>query len=267
MTTPSLLWLLARGDEVAVEQGRLAISPASKRQPPAEWLALHERNLIAQTARLAKVSAFEYLSYSVGQYGPSRAGGVTLQFQCITTAQPLFAIFNADTKRARSTRHGKAGSPLPAGQFRVGRRSAFYQFWASTGLPIRRLSDFNDYMGKLGGFVFTGELSQGERLNASTLRPLAVTSGELATLARSASAPPDNNPTNHRQAPDNSPTSLPDKESPNSQQSRYIQPISTTGEINYGKTVIRQRGRAGRTIIPEEQSIDEWLDDYERTIN
>lgn len=265
MSTPSLLRLLARGDEVAVEKGRLIISPASGLHAPAEWLALHERNLIAQAARLAEVSAFEYLSYSVGQYGPSRAGGVTLQFQCINTAQPLFAIFNADTKRARSTRHGKAGSPLPAEQFRVGRRSAFYRFWTSTGLPIRRLSDFHDYMGNLGSLIFTGSPSKGERLDASTLHPLAISSGELTTLVRSAMT--DNNPTDHRQTPDTNPTRFPDKELPNSLQSRHIQPISTTGLINCGKTVIRQRGRAGRTIIPEEQSIDEWLDDYERTIN
>lgn len=261
MSTPSLLRLLARGDEVAVEKGRLIISPASGLHAPAEWLELHERNLIAQAARLAEVSAFEYLSYSVGQYGPSRAGGVTLQFQCINTAQPLFAIFNADTKRARSTQHGKAGSPLPAGQFRVGKRSGFYQFWISTGLPVRRLSDFHDYMGNLGSLVLTGSPSKGERLDASTLHPLAISTGELATLARSAMA--DNNPTNHRQTPDNNPTRFPDKESPSSHQPRHIQPVSTTGKINYGNAVTREDGKTVTIIPPEKQTVDEWLSRYE----
>ena len=260
MSTPSLLRLLARGDEVAVEKGRLIISPASGLHAPAEWLALHERNLIAQAARLAEVPSFEYLSYSVGQYGTSRAGGVTLQFQCINTAQSLFAIFNADTKRARSTQHGKAGSPLPAGQFRVGKRSAFYQFWISTGLPVRRLSDFHVYMGNLGSLVLTGSPSKGQRLDASTLHPLAISSRDLATLARSEMT--DNNPTHHRQTPDTNPTRFPDKESPSSQQPRYIQPISTTGIINCGKTVIRERGRTGNPIPPEEQTVDEWLMEY-----
>jgi len=263
MSTPSLLRLLARGDEVAVEKGRLIISPASGLHAPAEWLELHERNLIAQAARLAEVSAFEYLSYSVGQYGPSRAGGVTLQFHCINTAQPLFAIFNADTKRARSTRHGKKGTPLPAGQFRVGKRSAFYRFWASTGLPIRRLSDFHDYMGNLESLIFTGTPSKGERLDASTLHPLVISSHELTTLVRSAMA--DNNPTNHRQTPDTNPTRFPDKESPSSQQPRHIQPISTTGIINCGKTVIRERGRTGNPTPPQEQTVDEWLADLMNT--
>ena len=260
MVTPSLIRLLARGDEVAIEQGRLVLLPASGRQAPSEWLKTHERNLITQAASLAGIAAFEYLSYSVGQYGRSRAGGVTLQFRCINTGQPLFAIFNVDTRRARTTKHGKAGASLPPGQFRVGKRSAFYHFWTSTGLPVRRLSDFHDYMGKLGSLIFTGTASKGERLDAATLQPLDLPASELTALIQTFR--PDKLPTPTRQDPDNCPTNLPDKESAEAQQRRRIQTDATTGAGKYGNTVIRKYGDTGNRLTPKDQSVDDWLADY-----
>ena len=261
MEAPSLTRLLARGDLVAVEQGRLTLTPASGRPVPTDWLASHQTGLVAQAASIAKVIALEYMGYSVGRYGPVRAGGVTLQFRCLTTGQELFAIFNAGAKRTRTTRHGHKGDPLPPGQFRVGKRSAFYRFWQSTGLPFHRMSDFHDYMGKLRGLIFTGTPSKGERLDVATLRPLTISWDTV----RAATKPnlPDNSPTISRQHPDNTPTSHPDKEGPKRQQPCGIQPNPTAGESNHGNKVIREYGYTGNPISPQDQSIDEWLTDYE----
>lgn len=260
---PTLIQLLARGDAVAVEQGRLTLTPASGRPVPADWLATHSTDLITQAASIAEVTALEYTGYSVGHYGPKLAGGVTLQFRCLTTGQELFAIFNASTKRIRTTRHGNKGDPLPLGQFRVGRRSAFYHFWLSTGLAVHRLSDFHDYMGKLRNLTFTGSLSKGERLDVATLRPLTISGEAMRTLV----VPnfPDNSPTRSRQRPDKAPTSIPDKETQQPQQPRGIQPNPTTGEPNHGNKVIREYGYTGKPSSPLEQSVDDWLADYEGT--
>jgi len=261
----TLAQLLGRGDAVAVEQGRLVIVPASGQLVPDGWFRENERSLIVQAAKLASVIALEYVGYAVGNYGPRRAGGVTLQLRCLADDLEAHVIFNADTTRARSTRGGKAGSPLPRGQFRVGKRSAFLRFWQSTGLPVRRLSEFHDYMGLLGGLALTGTLGQGSRVEATTLRPLDISASTLRGLV--AEDLPDNCPTTARQAPDNFPTRNPDKETQQHQQSRGIQRESTTCTPNHGNTVIREHGETGACVPAHSQSDDEWLVDYENATN
>ena len=56
---PTLTQLLTRGDAVAVEQGRLSLTPASGRPVPADWLAAHSTDLIAQAASITEVTALE----------------------------------------------------------------------------------------------------------------------------------------------------------------------------------------------------------------
>lgn len=241
--------LLARGDVVSVDCGLLTITAASGQPVPPEWLKQNEKQLLVEAAKAANTFALEFQGYSVGNYGPSLAGGVTLQFRCMASGKELHAIFNAGTRRCRTSKHGKAGDPLPKGQFRVGKRSAFYHFWLSTGLSVHRLSDFHDYMGNLGELIYTGSITKGERLEAATLRPLTLNL-------------PDNSPTTSRQAPDNIPTRLPDKETSESQQPRSFQPEQSTCQKNYGNTVIRECGYTGSITPPALQTDDEWLADY-----
>jgi len=124
-----------------------------------------------------EVHGLTYLSYSTGNYGIHKAGGVTLQFVQEPSGNPFYVIFNADLKRKRNTKTQKAGSALPNGRFSVGMRSHFVAFWRSTGLSIPpRLSSFHDYMGKLKKFTFSGDISSGTRLDAGALR--ATLNGE-----------------------------------------------------------------------------------------
>lgn len=255
-----LAQLLARGDVVAMTQGRLMIAAASGCPIPSDWLEQRRQQLIADVARMANVTPLEYAGHSVGNYGTCRAGGVTLQFRCLVTGQVLYAIFNANTRRSRTTKNGKAGDPLPKGRFTVGKQSAFVAFWESTGLPCHRLSDFHDYMGSLGNLIYTAARQNGERLDAATLRPLDVSMNQRQVLATPNH--PDNAPTRSRQAPDNIPTRFPDKETTESQQLRGFQPMPTTGQEKYGNTVIRDYGYTGRPVSPDLQSTDEWLSDY-----
>lgn len=117
------------------------------------------------------VTDLKYITYSTGLYGRQNAGGVTLQLLCERTGKDYYVIFNADIKRKRNFKDKKAGTLLPKGRFSVGRKSAFYKFWLSTGITIPpRLSAFNDYMGKLKGLLFLAEINSDNRLNACTLR-------------------------------------------------------------------------------------------------
>jgi hypothetical protein len=257
MSAPSLKELLARGDAVAVEQGRLTIVPASGRPVPIDWLDTHSPRLVIQVAKLTGATVLEYTGYSVGRYGPTRAGGITLQFHCLATGQELFTIFNADTTRTRTTRHGKAGEPLPTGQFRVGKRSAFLRFWQSTGLPYQRSSNLHQRMGNLGELVYTADIGERNRLSKTTLQPLDITAELLRQLTSNSQA-------GCNQLPSNMQATVTNKDCQQRQQLQAIQRDSITGTQNYGNTLIRGRGYTGNPTPPEEQSEDEWLADYDR---
>lgn len=262
--TVPLRRLLVRGDVVAVQRGRLTVSSASGKPVPPEWLAVNERPLIAEAAALVGVLALEYVGHTVGNYAVGnprrRAGGLTLQFRCTRTGQPWYAVFNVETTRSRTTTHGKAGEPLPRGHFRVTRRHAFCAFWKATGLPMRRLSSLYDYIGNLTPLFFTGQPGVDERLTAGTLAPLEIEADQLRLAANL----PGNSRTITGQVPDNSRTSAPDKETPQRQRPRGIQPDQSTGQKKHGKTVTREHGYTGSRTVPELQSVDDWLNDYDR---
>ncbi|UHQ56641.1 hypothetical protein [Microbulbifer sp. YPW16] len=239
------------------------------------------------------MAALEYLDYSVGNYGPSKRGGVALQFRNLIDGSERYSIFNAETRRNRNTKHGKKGGPLPRRQFRITERFKFYGFWVSTGLPVpRRLSAFHDYMGKLASLVFTCSTASGERLHDPS--PLSLSHIDLVRLvgvnaASDISAPrragttivkgadtlpievragelPDSCLTVTGQIPDNCRTSAPDKETAQSQQPPEIQPDGSTGRQKNGNTVTREHGYTGTMspspTTPEEQTNEQWLADY-----
>lgn len=121
------------------------------------------------------------------------------------------------------------------------------------GLPLpRRLSNFHDCMGKLRALTYTGSISKDGRLDAKTLRPLAVRLPQR----------PDKDRTISRQGPDKDRTRPPDKETARAQVPQGLQSFSTTGQKSHGKTVIRENGNTGSPLSPELQSNDEWLADY-----
>lgn len=258
--------LLERGDTVTIDRGVLKILPASGRPVPDEWITENRQRLCREVLDALGAYALEYVRYETGCYGKSKAGGVTLQFASIRDGLSAYVIFNADLTRSRNVADKKAGSPLPKGHFRVGKRSHFYKFWLASGLAIpRRLAAIHDYMGKLGDILFTGR-ADGERIDAGTLRPITISAAEIAA------AFPDKRRTSARQAPDNSRTITPDKETAQSEKWRGLQPIPTTGLSSYGKTVIREDGYTVSPSPPlptykppQEQSVDEWLDAYGST--
>ncbi|MEH6687773.1 MAG: hypothetical protein V7693_10940 [Halopseudomonas sabulinigri] len=252
--------LLARGDTVLIDQGVLRIQPASGRAVPEDWLASNRMLLIREILEIIGSEAFEYIEYSTGFYPPHNKGGITLQFISVRGCLPMHSIFNASLTRKRNTATKKAGSALPKNHFRIGKRGGFYKFWMSTGLPIRRLSDLHDYMGKLRPILFGGQHKNG-RIASATLAPLSISATEIA------SAFADTSPTNLRQPSDISPTKAPDKETPDRHISRGLQPDSTACHLNRGNTVIRSYGHTGPSlssiIQPEDQTITEWLNDYD----
>jgi hypothetical protein len=264
--------LLDRGDLVAIKQGRLVISPESGKPIPDDWMKKHAALIINEVINATGMAVFRYSGYSTGQYGKHKAGGVTLQFTEVLNHKPAYLIFNASLVRDRNTNHGKKGSSLPEGQFRVGKQSAFVRFWESSGLQFpRRLSSFYDYMGKLEGIVFAGCYCDDEKLDKKTVQPLNLTHSQIKE-AFSADILPDNSRTTSRQSPDNSRTRVPDKELEESHIAQSFQEDLTTGGINYGIKVKGNTGE-GSYVIPlstpinntigvEDQTVDQWLTAY-----
>jgi hypothetical protein len=269
MTSHSLLKsLLERQDKIFIDNGQLLIEPASKITVPDQWMTENQESLVLSITLLCEINILKYEDFSIGNYGSIKAGGVNLQFLDLSTGLMSYAIFNANLTRARNTASGKAGTPLPPRQFRVGIRSSFYKFWCQSGLIApKRLSTFSDRMGLLKVVLFTGEYDKGERLSKSSIRPVNISYEQINnSICNSV----DKSPTTTRQLTDNVPTRKPDKETPESHTPRVLQPISTTGETNYGNkiqgsTVIRDK------VIPvndsyrriTEQSNSEWLEGYE----
>ena len=275
--------LLARGDSVAIESGMFMLISASGNPVPYAWLQQNQHQLISDMASVTGVIILTYEGYSTGRYCQHKTGGVNIQFDCLTTGTPAYAIFNADLTRARTTKHGTAGSPLPKGHFTVTKRRKFYKFWLRSSAPIpKRLSTFHEHMGSLKGILFTGVFSKGEKLEKDSVVPLNLTCEQLRDLAfNNADSSPtslrqlsDIAPTKPRQLPDKTPTRIPDKQSPETNIAKGFQRVSTTGDSNYGNK--EQGNTVTRVIAPpidisskrhQEQSIEDWVKDYDSCEN
>jgi len=253
-----------------MNKGQVSIQPASGRDIPPEWLIKHESDLVAEMLSLLSRNGFYYESYSTGNYGKHRSGGVTLQFSAIATGESAYSVFNADTTYQRNTKKRKKGEPLPSRQFRPAKKSNFITFWRGTGIKAPpRPSAYHDYMGKLKGIAFEGLYSDPlgsdkERLITKTLKPIKISHRELLA-ALEVQQHPDKRQTTSIQRPDNYPTNLPDKQSPPSPQPQGVGQVLTTGVNDCGtrlkgSAVIRDAYLPSKPLW--EQTVKEWLDDY-----
>ncbi len=257
--------LLSRGDTVSIEQGRLIIQSASGKPVPVEWLIESTPEVCRAILKESGLDAFEYVSYHTGHYGKHKAPGVTLQFVSVVTGEAAYAIFNADLTRQRTTAKGVAGAALPKGQFRVGERSHFYKFWLSTGLEVPdRMQRFYKRMGKLSAILFVGTLTN-ERFDTQTIQPLDIAAERvrIAFLGHKQS-------TARAQAEHKEDTSEGHNKTAASRTAQRVQPFPTARVSNHGKTVISKQGNKVSAInpltppkAPQDQSVDEWLADYE----
>ncbi len=265
----SLDKLLPKCEKVEITDGRLIIAPASGRDVPADWLSEHESSLIIEIVNLLNIKVYKYTGYSTGRYGKHRSEGVCLQYENLINGDEAFAILNVQLTRQRTTKHGAVGSDLPVGQFHVGTKHNFYKFWVSTNIKLpARLSSFHDYMGKLKGLVFTGELGLKNKIRNKTLTPLNVSYTQI--IDPNCHPIPDKVQTKSRQVPYNYQTKVPDKEMIKGHAANDIQSNSSTCVNNHGK------GIQGNAVIgnplslvssnpkrPEDQSIDEWEQAYD----
>ena len=236
---PIVVKVLERRYSISMERGQLIINQSDGTPVAKSWIKSHQAQLVAEILKQTNRDALLYIGYSADKYGDKLAGGVALQFTRVLTGAEVYAIFNANISRSRTTKHGKAGSPLPQGQFHVAKRSGFCKFWVSTGLPSRKLSSYYEYMGKLKLLYFESQdvSTSNNRLNSSLLKPLHISFHEVKEAFGFSDSPP----TSFRQATDKPPTVATDKETLQPSKTLGLQADSTTGANYYGKTVIRKK--------------------------
>jgi len=268
-STPSVKDLLTRGDELEIVDGRLNIIAESGLPVPADWLKRHEDKLVYELVSQMAIDVLVYESYSTGRYGVERNSGVNLQFINLLTGDSRYAVFNADLDRVKATKKGPVGSPLPSGQFRVGKRSRFYRFWLNANQPLPpRLSSFHDYMGNLKGTLFTGIVGREERLDKQSIKLLNITYVEIVAAFFKPSVP-DSSHTLAIHSPDKYHTTMPYSESMERLMQRDLESIQTTCNCNYGTRSLASKVIRGRSMmpttnkIPQDQTVEEWLEDYD----
>jgi hypothetical protein len=224
--------------------------------------------IVKELAALLGIELLKYSGYSTGGYSNKHFPGVNLQFQWSPSLEDAYVIFNAELKRNRTTKSGQKGTPLPKNHFRVGEKSKFLKFWARTGLKFpRRNSSFHDYMGNLKKLIFTGMIKEGEKLDKDSIKPFSISADEVSSRLKELT---DNTRTTSRQSTDNIRTNDPDKQTHESPRAQVSDMFSTTSDSNYGT---RSTGSTdtGSDIIsnkggkkpPSEQSIEEWVEDYD----
>jgi len=261
--------LLGKGNYIAIEKGRIVIKPVSGKPIPEEWLNDNREKLIVGILQATKIDAYTYESHTTGNYGKPRASGITLQFINPFTGENPYAVFNAELKRDRNTKHGKKGDALPNGHFRVGKKSRFYSFWRTAELTMpKRLSSFHDYMGKLKALLFVADIDHKNRMKKSSIRLLSITYQQLQE-AFNVEPLAHNIQTLPGQSPDNCQTVMPDKNIQQPHINHSLRPIQTTGQTNYG---LSKQGSAdtrannnsiNSTQLQHHRSNDEWLADYD----
>lgn len=256
--------VVKRCASLSIEQGKIKIRPANGDQRSADqWLAKHHDQLLIEILKATGQRAFRYVGYSTGCYGRHKAGGVTLQLVEVLTGEQLYCVFNVSVRRSRSTHHGKKGAMLPLGHFSAAKGSAFVVFWQRAGLALpRRLSAFNDYMGKLQGPIFTGSIESQGKINKRDLRPLELTFDQIRGHTSYPATLPDKSRTTAGQSPDKSRTSAPDKETAQRQRIRSVQQDSGACENHHGSRLTVTRV-TGETLPPEP---DPWLLEYEQAL-
>ncbi len=181
--------LLARGCDISVNRGVLIVSHPTDPHYSDKWLKKYTDHIFCELSVLISMPIFQYTGYSTGDFGKKdanghypkgRQSGVCLQFVEVTTGESYRAIFNANLRRARTTKSGKAGGCLPKGRFTVKKQSSFVKFWRNTELAFSCYSEFHKRMGKLSKFFFISLTNEEKKkLVNKTICPLSLTTEDI----------------------------------------------------------------------------------------
>lgn len=277
--------LIRAGAYLAIEQGYFVMKSSDHCSPDLDLDKREQDALITEILRLMNIKGYKFQSSSTGKFGGGRYPGVQLQFLELNKDEAAYAIFSANLNRVRSVNGKAKGTALPKGSFSVGNTSKFAKFWRRAGLTVpRSWSSMKDYIGMLKKIIFTAEIQDGEKLLKDSLAPLEVTYEEIKyALEQSTNLSEfseeqlssNNNPINYGQFADNSRIRSSDKDSSSGQSYKGLQRYFTPGLIYPSSRLTSNKVTPPpfnelnetsdfNTSKVQEQSIDEWIADYDR---
>ena len=270
--------LIARGDLVALKDGSLIIRPASGKEVPSDWLRNHSDELALNIATRTNTPLYKYIGYTVGAYGCHKADGAALRFANMTTGEEVYAIYNVKRERVKAGAQAKAGSKLSGKKFRITKSMALYKLWLRSGLaePEKKyLSEFHRVMGRLKTVFFTMCVSDGvadkNTIQAATL-PTAEAHKNRGKVGdkigeevgkNGGKTQGIENPANLRNTGHTGESNcVSDKvrlKLISKEVSKDALPSSNTLNTDHS---INTYNRSKTPIAPQDQSIDDWLNDY-----
>ena len=184
----SLLARVLKHGSVAIECGRLVVTLRNGKPAPQKWLDENGPEVVSQILKeLGPNDAYYYFGYSLGKHGESLTSGLTLHFKSVMTGESLYAMFNIELTRIRTTKNGKVGSKLPKGQFHVPKYGSFAEFWNSSGaVRPKSNTEFYKRMGNLKPIFFAGQVNHGKagKLANGSLKPLNMTARAVAAMCK-----------------------------------------------------------------------------------
>ncbi|NVK02440.1 MAG: hypothetical protein HWE12_12920 [Oceanospirillaceae bacterium] len=261
--------LLDSGLHISFIKGRFFIVDRQNGEPElVEWASKNQRDIVRDVLKKLEVEALIYTGYGSGLQD-QKLEGVHLQFESINGPHlSYYCIYNAYVRYERGP---KKGSVLPKGQFKVGRKSEFRKFWYRLDLSEPRgRAGYCKSMGQLKHLYFCADIDSGEKIEKRTLQGLNIPYEKICEAYQYPTVE-DKFDTREGQSRNNSGTAIMHNESDQRQEWRAVQGSRSTGDGTYG---IRLKGSAvqGTSISesnglckpPQEQTVQEWLDDHEQ---
>lgn len=275
--------LINRGDVISITNGQLNITPKSGKPVPSDWLHIYQNTLLSQLSCVIAQPIYQFRQFKVGRY-LSKYDGLTMSFTDLSFHEDYYTIFNVslDRKKKSGRLNGKLFNPPAQG--------ALLKFWSRSNLPKpRRPSELYKKINIMKNYLWQAEIRKGNKLDPKTLCLANITYQQIieAVNCGASAALSRGNIEGHVYGALNS-----GSEKANSHIYQGLENGGATSISNYGycesRTLsntefdshgISKQGSAvtGKAIHPsieqqegiylkrkpQEQTVAEWLDDYD----
>lgn len=259
--------LIAQGDLVYIEKGRLVIKPASGKPVPDLWFVEYEPELISSILLITGSKAYFYQDYSTGNFGEGRYSGVSIRFVDSNTSEIVYCCYGAELKKSRNSKSGDKGKPLRKGRFYPPATGKFVKTWRRLGMEMpRRPSEFHEIMGRLKGGLFSLTVVSGAKVDKDRVFALDVPF-ELVRAGIFGRASTGNQSANVRQPVGNSSAKSFGNETVGGEARHSLEPISTTcdkyPEGSQQEASYQEDEVSFSLNRPEDQTCEEWINDFD----
>lgn len=285
--------LINRGDVISVTNGKLIIIPYSSKAVPEKWLKDNSDCLLEQICEVTQQPIYQFTQFKVGRY-LSRYDGLTMSFIDLKLREDYYTIFNVSLNRKK--KHGRLAGKL----FNPPAQGLLLRFWSRSNLPKpRRPSELYKKINMMRNYHWQAEVSKKNKLKTDSLRLANIShqqildgisggvstaherqnsgiivsfnSGGLSGQNEEASIGGSELPNNHiyqgveRRLPTSvnnngySKSRMSISTSPNN----YVTGKQDSAVVSLPTPPAIEHYKRGNTRRPQDQTVDEWLDDYD----